>query len=57
MIEDEIKRWIADPHRADTLPFGVYEPAYQKGITVLRSQYAASCISATVIHPPCVLHW
>jgi hypothetical protein len=33
MIEDEIKRWIADSHRADTLPFGVYEPAYQKGIT------------------------
>jgi Protein of unknown function (DUF3396) len=33
MTEDEIKRWIADPHRADTLPFGVYEPAYQKGIT------------------------
>lgn len=33
MTEDEIKRWIADPRRADTLPFGVYEPAYQKGIT------------------------
>ncbi|WP_179402964.1 DUF3396 domain-containing protein [Burkholderia guangdongensis] len=33
MTEDEIKRWIADPRRADTLPFGVYEPAYRKGIT------------------------
>jgi len=33
MTEDEIKHWIADPRRADTLPFGVYEPAYQKGIT------------------------
>ncbi|CAJ6039366.1 gp30 [Burkholderia pseudomallei] len=33
MTEDEIKAWIADPRRADTLPFGVYEPAYQKGIT------------------------
>jgi len=33
MTEDEIKAWIADPRRTDTLPFGVYEPAYQKGIT------------------------
>jgi len=33
MTEDEIKGWIADPRRADTLPFGVYEPASQKGIT------------------------
>lgn len=33
MTEDEIKRWIEDPRRADTLPFGVYEPAYRKGIT------------------------
>lgn len=33
MTEDEIKAWIADPRRADTLPFGVYEPAYRKGIT------------------------
>ncbi|RAS17393.1 DUF3396 domain-containing protein [Paraburkholderia bryophila] len=33
MTEDEIKAWVADPRRADTLPFGVYEPAYRKGIT------------------------
>jgi len=33
MTESEIKAWIADEHRADTLPFGVYEPAYQKAIT------------------------
>ncbi|CAJ2865914.1 DUF3396 domain-containing protein [Burkholderia pseudomallei] len=33
MTESEIKAWIADERRADTLPFGVYEPAYQKAIT------------------------
>jgi len=33
MTEDEIKRWIDDPRRADTLPFGLYEPPYRKGIT------------------------
>ncbi|WGS50207.1 DUF3396 domain-containing protein [Paraburkholderia sp. D15] len=33
MTEDEIKHWIADPRRADTLPFGVYEPGYRKGVT------------------------
>ncbi|MFP6557089.1 DUF3396 domain-containing protein [Paraburkholderia sp. B3] len=33
MTNDEIKAWVDDPRRADTLPFGVYEPAYRKGIT------------------------
>ena len=33
MTEDEIKAWVADPSRVDTLPFGLYEPAYRKGIT------------------------
>ncbi|MGN4073170.1 hypothetical protein ACS0X5_21945 [Burkholderia gladioli] len=33
MTESEIKAWIADERRAYTLPFGVYEPAYQKVIT------------------------
>lgn len=33
MNEEQMKAWIADPNRADTLPFGFYEPAYRKGIT------------------------
>ncbi|MBO2962249.1 DUF3396 domain-containing protein [Burkholderia pseudomallei] len=33
MNEEQMKAWVADPNRADTLPFGFYEPAYRKGIT------------------------
>ncbi|WCM24555.1 DUF3396 domain-containing protein [Paraburkholderia bryophila] len=33
MTKDEIEAWAKDPRRADTLPFGLYEPRYQKGIT------------------------
>src|ERR1700743_2397019 len=33
MTDDQVKAWVADPRRADTFPFGVYEPAYRKGIT------------------------
>ncbi|WP_186197570.1 DUF3396 domain-containing protein [Burkholderia gladioli] len=32
MNEEKLKAWVADPKRADTLPFGFYEPAYRKGI-------------------------
>ncbi|WP_321817880.1 MULTISPECIES: DUF3396 domain-containing protein [unclassified Paraburkholderia] len=33
MTDEQLKAWVADPKRADTLPFGFYEPAYRKGIT------------------------
>ncbi|WP_069353426.1 DUF3396 domain-containing protein [Burkholderia cenocepacia] len=33
MTNDEIAAWAKDPQRADTMPFGLYEPAYQKAIT------------------------
>ncbi|POS09074.1 type VI immunity family protein [Burkholderia gladioli] len=33
MNEEQMKAWVADPNRADTLPSGFYEPAYRKGIT------------------------
>ncbi|MEK6350726.1 MAG: DUF3396 domain-containing protein [Burkholderia sp.] len=33
MNEEQMKAWVVDPNRADTLPFGFYEPAYRKGIT------------------------
>ncbi|CAJ4028773.1 DUF3396 domain-containing protein [Burkholderia pseudomallei] len=33
MTNDEIEAWAKDPRRADTMPFGLYEPAHQKGIT------------------------
>ncbi|RQZ93212.1 DUF3396 domain-containing protein [Burkholderia cenocepacia] len=33
MTNDEIAAWAKDPRRADTMPFGLYEPAHQKGIT------------------------
>lgn len=32
MRNDEIEAWAKDPRRADTMPFGLYEPAYRKGI-------------------------
>lgn len=32
MTKDELVAWANDPHRQDTLPFGLFEPAYQKGI-------------------------
>ncbi|MGN4190062.1 DUF3396 domain-containing protein [Burkholderia gladioli] len=33
MTNDEIEAWAKDPRRADMMPFGLYEPAHQKGIT------------------------
>lgn len=33
MTNDEIEAWAKDPRRADTMPFGLYEPAHRKGIT------------------------
>ncbi|MBI0326897.1 DUF3396 domain-containing protein [Burkholderia plantarii] len=33
MTDEEIAAWAKDPRRADTLPFGLFEPAYRKGIT------------------------
>ncbi|KVP40228.1 DUF3396 domain-containing protein [Burkholderia ubonensis] len=33
MTNDEIAAWAKDPRRADTMPFGLYEPAHRKGIT------------------------
>ncbi|AJX25823.1 gp31 [Burkholderia pseudomallei] len=33
MTNEEIEAWAKDPRRADTLPFGLYEPPYRKGIT------------------------
>jgi hypothetical protein len=33
MTNDEIEAWAKDPRRADTLPFGLYEPPHRKGIT------------------------
>lgn len=33
MTNDEIEAWAKDPRRADTMPFGLYEPTHQKGIT------------------------
>ncbi|WP_334022571.1 DUF3396 domain-containing protein [Burkholderia gladioli] len=33
MNEEQMKAWVANPNRADTLPSGFYEPAYRKGIT------------------------
>ncbi|MEK2602504.1 DUF3396 domain-containing protein [Burkholderia arboris] len=33
MTNDEIAAWAKDPRRVDTMPFGLYEPAYQKAIT------------------------
>ncbi|KVT56537.1 DUF3396 domain-containing protein [Burkholderia ubonensis] len=32
MTRDELVAWAKDPRRQDTLPFGLYEPAYQKAI-------------------------
>ncbi|MCS6480195.1 DUF3396 domain-containing protein [Burkholderia thailandensis] len=32
MTHDELVAWANDPRRQDTLPFGLYEPAYQKAI-------------------------
>ncbi len=32
MTKDELVAWANDPRRQDTLPFGLYEPPYQKGI-------------------------
>ncbi|EKS9886553.1 DUF3396 domain-containing protein [Burkholderia pyrrocinia] len=32
MTRDELVAWANDPRRQDTLPFGLYEPAYQKAI-------------------------
>ncbi|SDG91799.1 Protein of unknown function [Paraburkholderia phenazinium] len=32
MTNDELKAWANDPRRADTLPYGLLEPRYQKGI-------------------------
>lgn len=32
MTKDELVAWAKDPRRQDTLPFGLYEPPYQKGI-------------------------
>ncbi|WP_051980783.1 DUF3396 domain-containing protein [Burkholderia sp. 9120] len=33
MTNDEIEAWAKDPRRADTMPFGLYEPPRRKGIT------------------------
>jgi hypothetical protein len=32
MTNEELAAWANDPRRADTLPFGLLEPRYQKGI-------------------------
>ncbi|WDD95000.1 DUF3396 domain-containing protein [Burkholderia sp. FERM BP-3421] len=32
MTNDELVAWAHDPRRQDTLPFGLYEPPYQKAI-------------------------
>ncbi len=32
MTKDQLLAWANDPRRQDTLPFGLFEPAYQKGI-------------------------
>lgn len=32
MTKDELAAWANDPRRQDTLPFGLFEPPYQKGI-------------------------
>ncbi|PAJ83939.1 type VI immunity family protein [Burkholderia ubonensis] len=32
MTKDELVAWAHDPRRQDTLPFGLYEPPYQKAI-------------------------
>lgn len=34
MTNEEIEAWAKDPRRADTLPFGLYEPPYRKGSLV-----------------------
>lgn len=33
MTNDEIEAWAKDPQRADTMPYGLYEPPHRKGIT------------------------
>ena len=33
MTNEEIEAWAKDPRRADTLPFGLYEPRHRKAIT------------------------
>lgn len=33
MTNDQIEAWAKDPRRADTMPYGLYEPAHRKGIT------------------------
>ncbi|HKT96493.1 MAG TPA: DUF3396 domain-containing protein [Paraburkholderia sp.] len=33
MTNDQIEAWAKDPRRADTLPYGLYEPPHRKGIT------------------------
>ncbi|MCA8261813.1 DUF3396 domain-containing protein [Burkholderia multivorans] len=33
MTDDQIEAWAKDPRRADTMPYGLYEPAHRKGIT------------------------
>lgn len=33
MTNDEIEAWAKDPRRADTMPYGLYEPPHRKGIT------------------------
>ncbi|WP_205169224.1 DUF3396 domain-containing protein [Burkholderia sp. LMG 13014] len=32
MTKDELAAWANDPKRIDTLPYGLFEPPYQKGI-------------------------
>ncbi|WP_186033240.1 type VI immunity family protein [Burkholderia gladioli] len=32
MTKDELAAWANDPKRRDTLPYGLFEPPYQKGI-------------------------
>lgn len=32
MTKDQLLAWANDPRRQDTLPFGLFEPPYQKGI-------------------------
>jgi hypothetical protein len=33
MTDDQIEAWAKDPRRADTMPYGLYEPPHRKGIT------------------------
>lgn len=33
MTDDQIEAWAKDPRRADTMPYGLYEPLHRKGIT------------------------